>query len=219
MTGSLHWAGLTQSRHRHDRVIFELDEGELRYRDMRKLRGIWLAQHRRAAEAAMGRQGPDALTVSRDELSAIARRHRGRLKPALMDQSVVAGLGNLLVDEILWQAGIHPLQPANRLSAERVDRVYDRMRSVLRQSIPTGRVPSRKGWLMSARGAGGRCPRCGSALRSDVIGGRTTYWCPRCQRAPRAAEPTSLPAGRRCSRRKPARAPVRAGSRDRSGSG
>jgi formamidopyrimidine-DNA glycosylase len=186
MTGSLGWSTESTDRHRHDRVIFDLDDGELRFRDMRKLRGIWLAKDQDAARAIMGRQGPDALSVSRGEFSAILRRHRGRVKPVLMDQKVVAGLGNLLVDEILWQARIHPLQPVSRLANVAINRIYNRMRSALRLSIPTARVPSRKGWLTSVRGRDGRCPRCRTLLRSAPIGGRTTYWCPRCQRAPRS---------------------------------
>lgn len=99
-----------------------------------------------------------------------------------MDQEVIAGLGNLLADEILWRARIHPRQSTADLSDAACRRLHARMRTVLRQAIPTGRVPPRKSWLTGRRDEpSGSCPRCGSSLSHGRAGGRRTVWCPSCQ--------------------------------------
>jgi formamidopyrimidine-DNA glycosylase len=180
MTGSLEWErhGAPQ---RHDRVIFAFDRGELRYRDLRKLQGLRLARDDAEVGAILRALGPDALDVSPrtfDERIA----GRARLKAILMDQSVIAGLGNLLVDEILWRARINPARPANRLSGPERAAVFREMRRVLRDSIRVGRVPPRGVWLTGRRDdASAKCPRCATRLRRGTIAGRTTVWCPRCQ--------------------------------------
>lgn len=186
MTGGLLWAPNQTPAHRFDRVVFALDGGELRFRDMRKLQGIWLADDAEDVAHLLGRQGPDALTIGQAEFADRLRRRRGRLKPVLMNQRVVAGLGNLLVDEILWQAHLHPERRTDSLSGAQVARIYRVMRHVLRQSNRVGYVPAKRGWLTGARADRGDavCPRCGAHLRHKSIGGRTTYWCPREQRLP-----------------------------------
>jgi formamidopyrimidine-DNA glycosylase len=104
-----------------------------------------------------------------------------------MDQTVVAGLGNLLADEITWRAGLHPARPANEVSSEEYARLYRTMRGVLRRAISYGRIPDLPSWLTGHRDEeGAPCPRCGTPFRRSRIGGRTTVWCPRCQ--PRAHE-------------------------------
>jgi formamidopyrimidine-DNA glycosylase len=97
---------------------------------------------------------------------------------------VIAGLGNLLVDEICWRARISPWRRADELSAAQGARLYREMRRVLRASVPVGRVPGYGDWLTGNRDRrDGRCPRCGRALERRKLAGRTTVWCPRCQRA------------------------------------
>src|SRR5205807_10469957 len=116
MTGDLIWSDDEPERHRHDRVIIELGGGqELRYRNMRKLGGAWLAHDRREADAILGPLGPDALAVSRKEFLQRLERRRGGVKAALMDQTFVAGVGNLVADEVLWQARLHPRRPIESL--------------------------------------------------------------------------------------------------------
>lgn len=92
----------------YERLVISLDRGELRYADLRKLRGIWLAADDDETAEVMGKQGPDALGLDLPSFRKALQGRRGALKPALMDQSVVAGLGNLLTDEILWQARLPP---------------------------------------------------------------------------------------------------------------
>jgi formamidopyrimidine-DNA glycosylase len=100
-----------------------------------------------------------------------------------MDQRLIAGLGNLMVDEIAWRARVDPRVQVKRLSARRLDRLWGAMDEVVRDSIPTGRVPPVEGWLTGVRDERDpRCPRCGSRLRRATVAGRTTVWCGRCQR-------------------------------------
>jgi formamidopyrimidine-DNA glycosylase len=182
MTGSLLWAPGGAQSHRHDRVVFVLPDGELRYRDMRKLQGLRLAGDEGEVKRVLAEVGPDALTVSRGQLRELLGGMRRRGKAALMDQSVLAGLGNLLADEILWQAGINPSRTCAELSDDDLARLHARMRAVLRRSIRDGRVPPRKSWLTGNRDdEPGSCPKCGAILLHGRSAGRGTTWCPHCQ--------------------------------------
>ncbi|WP_433169288.1 Fpg/Nei family DNA glycosylase [Kribbella sp. CA-247076] len=179
MTGALHWSS---DRHRHDRVVFVFGSGELAYRDMRKLHGLRLARDEADVRRVVAGLGPDALDLTRAELREQLAGLRRQVKPALVDQAVIAGLGNLLADEILWRAYVHPRRPCTDLDADDFARIHARMRTVLRQAIPQGRVPPRKTWLTGRRDEkSGSCPRCGTTLNHGRVGGRGTAWCPRCQ--------------------------------------
>jgi formamidopyrimidine-DNA glycosylase len=181
MTGQLIPADGPDGRHRHDRVIVELDRGELRYRNMRKLGGVWLAHDRREAGTILGPLGPDALSLDRRGFRSLLERRRGRVKSALMDQRLLAGIGNLLADEALWRAGIHPARRIEHLEAEERERLFEAIRAVVRTSVERfDRLPA--GWLIHVRGRpDAACPRCGTPLGRTVVGGRTTYFCPKHQ--------------------------------------
>ena len=182
MTGSLVPARRGDERHRHDRVVITLTDGEIRYRDMRKLKGLWLAPDEDAVRAALAEEGPDARSIGRRDLDGVLDASRGRLKAVLLDQHRIAGLGNLLVDEILWRARLRPDTSARKLDDSARAALHRALRQVLRDAIPAGRVPDRSSWLTGARDAPEpRCPRCGTALERGRIGGRTTVWCPSCQ--------------------------------------
>ncbi len=179
MTGALEWCSGNSERRPHDRVIFEFAAGELRYRDMRKLQGLRLVTD---VGRALGDIGPDALTVSREDFAAAFAGLRRQVKTALTDQALLAGLGNLLADEILWRSRINPERPCDRLSESDTAALHTRMRAVLRQSVRDERVPPRRNWLTGHRDdRPGVCPRCRTELRRGRVGGRGTVWCPRCQ--------------------------------------
>jgi formamidopyrimidine-DNA glycosylase len=102
-----------------------------------------------------------------------------------MDQHVVAGLGNLLTDEILWRARLHPSQQVAGMDRSELGRLHRAMGSVLETSVEAGRVPPRPSWLTGVRDDDEPvCPRCRAALRRSRAGGRRSWWCPRCQPAP-----------------------------------
>ncbi|MYQ37693.1 formamidopyrimidine-DNA glycosylase [Streptomyces sp. LamerLS-316] len=182
MTGSLRCCSPEEEIHRHDRLVLTLDDGrQVRYRDQRKLKGVsWMSDHDR--DRLLDGLGPDALTVGTAEFEEALSRRRSAVKSALMDQSLVAGLGNLLCDEILWRARVDPRTPARDLDAATLRRVHGAMGRVLRTSVRAGHVPTRRSWLTGRRDASEpSCPRCGHALESDRVAGRRTVHCPHCQ--------------------------------------
>jgi formamidopyrimidine-DNA glycosylase len=133
---------------------------------------------------------------------ALQRRDRAAIKPLLLDQTFIAGIGNIYAIEALWRARIHPLRSAGSLRADEVERLHEALRWVLRKGIRFGGASRRD--YRDARGKQGRmqrefnvygrageaCPRCGTEIVRTVVGGRGTFLCPRCQRAPRASAPS-----------------------------
>ncbi|MGW7694142.1 Fpg/Nei family DNA glycosylase [Streptomyces asiaticus] len=184
MTGRLVCGADSEPAGRFQRVAFDLDDGHrLGYEDQRKLQGIWLAATDDDIDRIIGDQGPDALSLSRADLDRLLEGRRGRVKATLTDQAVIAGLGNLLGDEILWHARIHPLRPVNALTDDERDRLHTALREVLRASVRAGQVPDDPDWLTGRRDdPDPHCPRCGNPLRRGRIAGRTSLWCPHCQR-------------------------------------
>jgi formamidopyrimidine-DNA glycosylase len=153
-----------------DRFVLEFEDGgRMALRDRRRL-------GRAVLDPDLTNLGPDAADVGRAVFRDRVGRGEMAIKPRLMDQSVVAGLGNLLVDEILWRARLHPLRPAGSLTDDELDALRRHVRAAVRSSIRRGGAHT--GDLNPHRERGGHCPRCGAALVRDTIGGRTTYWCP-----------------------------------------
>jgi len=147
--------------------------GRLTVSDARRLGGVELDPNEEAL-------GPDALTVTPRQVEAAVRTSTAPIKARLMDQSVIAGLGNLLTDEILWRASIDPSRPSSSLPQTEVRRLHRTIRTTLPQLLDRG--GSHMGDLQDARVRGGRCPRDGAELLRRTIGGRTTYSCPVHQR-------------------------------------
>ena len=181
MTGHPYYAANRSEPEKYERLVVSLDRGELRYTDLRKLRGVWLAGDDDVADV-IGPQGPDALGLGLRQFRASLSGRRGRLKPTLMDQSVIAGLGNLLTDEICWRARLHPSHRVADVDADELKRLHAAMTGVLRTAVRHRRVPGLPRWLTGARDEPDpSCPRCGTRLGQGQIGGRTSMWCPRCQ--------------------------------------
>lgn len=158
---------------RWDRFALEFaGGGRLALHDRRRL-------GRALLEPDFSHVGPDAAEVSREEFRVRIGAGRAPLKARLLDQGAIAGVGNLLADEILWQAGLSPRRPAGSLSEAELDGLRRVTRRALRNAIRRGGAHT--GELNPERVAGGRCPRCGTELERATIGGRTTFWCPRHQ--------------------------------------
>ena len=151
------------------------DGGRLVLRDRRRL-------SRAVLDPDLSGLGPDAAEVGRDEFRRRVGSGRAPIKARLLDQSAVAGVGNLLADESLWRARISPLWPAGSLSDRQLDELRRSVRAAAREAIRDG--GSHTGRLIPARYPGGACPRCGAALQRATVGGRTTFWCPRDQAPP-----------------------------------
>jgi formamidopyrimidine-DNA glycosylase len=186
MTGDISWAPDRSGRHRHDRMIVLLDRGELRYRDMRKFGGVWLASGPDEIDGLLDQLGPDAMAVEREEFLEQLETRRGGIKAALLDQSFVAGIGNLIADEALWQARVHPARRIDDLSRHERVVLFRALRSVLERTIDRYPDGFRTRWTNARGRPAARCPRCRTELVRSVVAGRTTYVCPVCQRLPRS---------------------------------
>ena len=145
------------------------DGGHLRINDPRHFGGVEL-------DPDEARLGPDALSLTPEDLRHALEGTRMPLKTRLMDQSRIAGVGNLIVDEVLWRAGFAPTRPARSLAPDDVDCLYRELRATVEDLIRTG--GSHTGQHVPARVRGGLCPRDATPLRREPVGGRTTYWCP-----------------------------------------
>src|SRR5215207_5754768 len=158
---------------RWDRFMLEFaGGGRMALRDKRRL-------GRAVIEPDFSHVGPDAAEVSRDIFRARVGKGTLALKAKLLDQGVIAGVGNLLADETLWRARLSPRRVAGELDHDELDHLRRQLRAATRDAIREGGVHT--GRFVQARGRGGTCPRDGAGLERATIGGRTTYWCPVCQ--------------------------------------
>lgn len=178
----------------HLRAWFELTDGDrLTFTDPRKFGRIWLTPD---AELVVGKLGPEPLGqgFTPEELAGrLAGRHAA-LKAVLLDQTVVAGVGNIYADEALFVAGIHPLRPANELSVDDAARLHSALQQVLGEAIgergtmlrdyrpPYGAQGAYQEHLRVYQQTDRPCPRCGSPIRRIRVAQRSTHFCERCQR-------------------------------------
>ncbi|MCX6561275.1 MAG: bifunctional DNA-formamidopyrimidine glycosylase/DNA-(apurinic or apyrimidinic site) lyase [Candidatus Aminicenantes bacterium] len=197
MTGRFLWSrpGRPRGRHVHLVLHFRRPARELHFEDVRK---FGLVRCRPLAGLAACPElctlGPEPFDVTAGEFAARLKARRGRMKSVLLDQSFLAGIGNIYADEALFEAGVHPLAAASRLSRPRADRLGAAVRDVLARAIAAGGSSIRDyrnadGELGSFQDehkvygrAGEPCPRCGGPIRRAVIGGRSSHYCPRCQK-------------------------------------
>jgi formamidopyrimidine-DNA glycosylase len=184
MTGSLRYFKDEEKAPPHERVLFIFARDyRLAFDDQRKFGEIGLIQDVDEF-LKMRALGPDALDVDLTNLKELLAEHRGAVKSILMNQKLIAGIGNIYADEILFHAHMHPATETARLNDKRRRQLFRAMRRVLEKAIEyqadVNRTP--KSWLLSHRGKGGKCPRCGRKLKSSKMGGRTAWFCPHCQR-------------------------------------
>ena len=185
MSGDLsYYAGRDDPR--FARVIFDFEHGKhLAFEDMRLFGVVDLVSSPEEFVRERG-LGPDPLAAgfTLRAFREIASKRRGAIKALLMTQELVAGVGNLYADETLFQTGIHPRRPVDRIRPGEVAAVYATMRRVLRGVIARNlRDKSHPpNWLINHREEGDHCPRCGGTIRRTVVFGRTTYFCGRHQR-------------------------------------
>ena len=184
---------------RHDRVILTLDNGrQLHFEDTRKFGRIWLV---REPAQVLGKLGPEPLELAAaDFRRGLAARAR-RLKPLLLDQTFLAGVGNIYSDEALWAAQLHPRRRSDTLTAAQAAELLAAIQDVLRLGIrnlgttlgggkthfvlPRGERGRNQEQLNAYGQTGAPCPRCGTPIRRILVGQRSTHLCPACQPAPR----------------------------------
>jgi formamidopyrimidine-DNA glycosylase len=158
---------------RWDRFTLTFDDGgRLVLRDKRRL-------GRAVLNPDFSHVGPDAAEVDRVEFRRRIGAGRAPIKARLLDQGAISGIGNLLADQVLWQARLSPEHITGALSMDELDRLRREVRAAVRSAIRKGGAHT--GRFIEARGPDGVCPRDGHALSRGRIGGRTTYWCPVCQ--------------------------------------
>ena len=158
-----------------DRFTLEFtDGGRLSLFDKRRLGRIQL-------NPDIDALGPDAGEVTQADFRTLITKGTIAVKARLLDQSKIAGVGNLLADEVLWQAKVPPATPVSQLQRKDADRLYRALRSVLASAVAKGGAHT--GDVIAARRPGGMCPRCGHEMVHGTVGGRSTWWCSREQAA------------------------------------
>jgi formamidopyrimidine-DNA glycosylase len=197
MSGRFEWLTAAAPEPGHVRAVWSLDDGaRLALCDARKFGRIGFTRDLAAELSGLGPEPLDeAFTPA--VLAALLRGRSRAVKPLLLDQSVVAGLGNIYTDEALHRAGIHPLTPAARLRPRAVAALHEAIRHVLTEGIrhngtsldwiyPDGEMQD---FLLAYGRTGQPCPRCGAPIEALRVGQRGTHVCPRCQRRPGARRP------------------------------
>ncbi len=152
-----------------DRFTLVFDDAVVALRDQRCLGSVEL-------DPDTTRLGPEASTVTGRDLSISFAGRSKAVKAALLDQTIIAGLGNLLTDEVLWAVGMSPHTSVDELSPADVDDLAREICSTVDRL--TRRGGSNEGDSFPARRSGAPCPSCGGVMRTDRVGGRTTWWCP-----------------------------------------
>jgi formamidopyrimidine-DNA glycosylase len=201
MTGRITIANPGQPLEPHTHLCISLSENrrEMRFCDPRRFGAVWLIGHDESQDNLrhwIGRKlaavGSDPLEISLDELAACLGRNR-RIKPLLLDQQPISGIGNIYCDEVLHRARLHPLTPARQLGRGDVNRLRRAMRQVLSEAIAAGgstisdyrTADNQQGNFQQKHRvynrAGKKCKRCGQTIQRLLVAGRSTFLCTRCQ--------------------------------------
>ena len=205
MTGRMAPSPAAKPREKHTHVCLRLDDGrELRYTDARRFGRIaYLTEV--PLEQELTRFGADPLEIGKAEFVKRIRERHARIKALLLDQRVLRGVGNIYADESLWRAKIHPSQLGARLTRQQAEALWRALQEILRKAIVL-RGSSISDFLDAegepgeyqrrhrAYGREGKsCHRCKTAIRRGLVAGRSSYFCPNCQRPPRGFAALPLP--------------------------
>jgi formamidopyrimidine-DNA glycosylase len=199
MSGRLHLVRPRTKRSKHEHIVLSLDRAlQLRFHDTRKFGRMFLVEDAQSVLGQLGIEPLDSSFKARTLAQMLTTRKR-LLKPLLLDQTFIAGLGNIYVDEALWKAKIHPLRLSNSLSNAEIKALHRAIPQVLKRglknlgtSLGTGKanfysVARRKGrnqdQLNVFRRTGDPCPRCKAPVVRIIVGQRSTHICPNCQKA------------------------------------
>lgn len=195
MTGRLIFDAECNPITKHTHLVLALDNGEVRFNDIRRFGYLDLVKSSRLDDVNYLKQlGPDPLKISERDFTEVVRSRNKMIKALLLDQNVIAGLGNIYSDEALFVAGIHPARVSSRISKVRAGRLHRAVVAVLKAAIRargssvddyvdgSGKRGSFQNHL-NVYGRGGEpCVKCGTSIKRRIIGSRTAHFCPRCQR-------------------------------------
>lgn len=193
LTGQLIFDGEPGSYTRH---IFNFDDGSrIIFNDARKLGWFKKTKNKKETEKELSSFGPEALKIDFKIFKSLLRKRPGsKIKPLLMDQNFIAGIGNIYSDEILYRAKIHPLRRAKNLSDKDVERIYQNIKKVLKAALryrgssvehyldAFGKEGSYHKYHRVYQKEGEKCERCGTTIKRIKIGSRSAHFCPRCQK-------------------------------------
>jgi formamidopyrimidine-DNA glycosylase len=197
MTGRIQLLDASSPRRDHTHLELGLDDGrQLRFVDPRRFGLVdWLEPGAEATDPSLEKLGIEPLDKGLEvALPPLLRVRKAPLKSLLLDQRLVAGVGNIYAAEALWRAGIHPRRSGKRTSLVRLEKLARAVQEVLADAVALGGTTLRDfadpdgeaGYFAIELNVYGRqgdpCVGCGATLRSAIIGGRTTAWCPQCQR-------------------------------------
>jgi formamidopyrimidine-DNA glycosylase len=185
-------AGETLPLEAYDRVVLSFEAPwRLAFSNIRKFGRVWYVND---SQEVFGDLGPEPLSdsFSADQLFMLLQRHNRQIKPLLMDQHFIAGLGNIYTDESLFRAKIHPLRRSNTLSKPEAGRLYTAIRETLQEGIRRNgasldwvyRGGDFQNYFQVYQRTGEICPNCGTLIQKTLVGQRGTHYCPVCQKAP-----------------------------------
>ncbi|MGH9775760.1 MAG: bifunctional DNA-formamidopyrimidine glycosylase/DNA-(apurinic or apyrimidinic site) lyase [Candidatus Acidiferrales bacterium] len=197
MTGRLRVCDKEDEVAAHTHIVFGLNDArELRYTDPRRFGRMALVR-RAERETILGKLGAEPLEITKADFCERIAKRRARIKALLLDQSVLRGIGNIYADESLWRARIHPMRLGAHLRRDEIAHLRSAVQKILSEAIRLG--GSSISDFVDAAGAPGEfqlrhraygregkgCPRCGSAIKRAIVAGRSSFYCGKCQRAPR----------------------------------
>lgn len=190
MTGEMRVVPMSEPLDRHDHLVFRLEDGqEWRFRDQRKFGRAYLVDD---PAQIVGRLGPEPLSpaFTASHLAVVLAGRRSPIKSLLLDQHIVAGIGNIYADEALYRARIHPLIEGRALDEAQREALVGAVRTVIQQALaemgttlrdyrrPDGSLGNFQNRLQVFRRTDEPCPSCGAPIRRIVVGGRSTHFCP-----------------------------------------
>lgn len=183
MTGKLEYYANQDPPKYSKMIIYFEDDYRLAYTCSRKLGKIFLAEDLKKFQEE-NEIGKDALEVSEKHFLELLEGKTGSIKGVLMDQHVMSGIGNVYSDEMLYQSEIHPKSKTSNLSASEKKKLYKKLKHVLEMAIKKEGVRKDfpKSWLSQHRDDGAACPKCDEKVRKIKVSGRSTYFCPSCQK-------------------------------------
>jgi formamidopyrimidine-DNA glycosylase len=184
MTGYLEYYKKADKDNSHRRVVISFDNGyHLAYVNQRLLGKVNLVKNLDQF-LKDNELGMDALKIKVDEFKKRIHERKGAIKSTLMNQQVIAGIGNIYVDEILFQEGIHPKTKADQLNDDQLETLFHKMKDVLNTAIDKEADPDKMpdSYLLSHRSEDEGCPKCKGKVKKIKVSGRNGYYCPSCQK-------------------------------------